>query len=88
LLPLGLNLIYHKKWKLVFGWHWLLVFIIIALLLFPMSYGLYMQYDYKQKKSLTVKKVKVVCISIIGCRVLAELQEKTLGTTELLFTFF
>ena len=56
LLPLGLNLIYHKKWKLVFGWHWLLVFIIIALLLFPMSYGLYIQYDLQTEKIAYGKK--------------------------------
>lgn len=56
LFPLGLNLIYHKKWKLVFGWHWLLVFIIIALLLFPMSYGLYVQYDLQTEKIAFGKK--------------------------------
>jgi len=56
LLPLGFNLIYHKKWKLVFGWHWLLVCIIIALLLFPMSYGLYTQYDLQTEKIAYGKK--------------------------------
>lgn len=56
LLPLGLNLIYHKKWKLVFGWHWFLVFIIIALLLLPMSYGLYVQYDLQTEKIAYGKK--------------------------------
>lgn len=50
LFPIGINLIYHKKWKDVFHWHWFLVVFIVALLLFPMSYGLYTQFDSHPEK--------------------------------------
>lgn len=55
LLPIGANLIYHKKWNAIFNFRWLLVIIIVALLLLPMSYGLYTQFDShpeKQKSGL------------------------------------
>jgi 4-amino-4-deoxy-L-arabinose transferase-like glycosyltransferase len=50
LFPLGINLIYQKKWKDIFHWHWFLVLFIIALLLIPMSYGLYTQFDSHPEK--------------------------------------
>jgi 4-amino-4-deoxy-L-arabinose transferase-like glycosyltransferase len=55
LLPIGANLMYHKKWNDVFTIRWLLVISIVALLLLPMSYGLYTQFDShpeKQKSGL------------------------------------
>ncbi len=50
LFPLGINLIYQKKWKVIFNWQWMVVFFIIVLLLLPMSYGLYKQFDMHPEK--------------------------------------
>lgn len=50
LFPLGINLMYQKKWKDVFNWHWLLVIFIVSVLLIPMSYGLYTQFDSHPEK--------------------------------------
>jgi len=50
LMPLGINLMYQKKWHDVFNLRWLLVLIIVGLLLLPMSYGLYMQFDSHPEK--------------------------------------
>ncbi len=50
LLPIGIHLLYHKKWKHIFSLNWLLVFFIIAILLVPMSYGLYTQFDLHPEK--------------------------------------
>lgn len=55
LLPIGTNLMYHKNWNAIFNVRWLLVIGIVALLLLPMSYGLYTQFDShpeKQKSGL------------------------------------
>ena len=55
LLPIGANLMYHKKWNAIFNFRWLLVIVIVGLLLLPMSYGLYTQFDShpeKQKSGL------------------------------------
>lgn len=50
LLPIGINLMYKQKWKDVFAFRWILVLLIIAVLLIPMSYGLYMQFDMHPEK--------------------------------------
>lgn len=50
LMPLGINLIYQKKWRDVFNLRWFLVLIIVGLLLLPMSYGLYTQFDSHPEK--------------------------------------
>ncbi len=55
LLPIGANLMYQKKWNAIFNVRWLIVAIIVSLLLLPMSYGLYTQFDShpeKQKSGL------------------------------------
>ena len=36
---------YKREWKSFFKWQWLVGLIIIAILLLPMSYGLYQQFD-------------------------------------------
>jgi len=50
LLPIGFQLIYLKKWHEILNFRWALVFAIIALLLVPMSYGLYRQFDLHPEK--------------------------------------
>lgn len=50
LFPIGTHLIYKKQWKQLFSFQWLLVVLIIALVLFPMSYGLYHQFDLQPDK--------------------------------------
>jgi 4-amino-4-deoxy-L-arabinose transferase-like glycosyltransferase len=50
LLPIIFHLLYLKKWYEIFSFRWALVFSIIALLLVPMSYGLYTQFDLHPEK--------------------------------------
>ena len=50
LMPLGINLMYQQKWGDVFNLRWFLVLIIVGLLLLPMTYGLYMQFDSHPEK--------------------------------------
>jgi len=50
LLPLGLQLLYKKKWKQIFSFSWFFYLLIICLLLIPMSYGLYNQFDLHPEK--------------------------------------
>jgi 4-amino-4-deoxy-L-arabinose transferase-like glycosyltransferase len=50
LFPLFIHLLYHKKWRDIFSLKWLFVLIIVVLFLFPMSYGLYTQFDLHPEK--------------------------------------
>lgn len=50
LMPIGLHLLLKKDWKKIFTGRWLLVILIIAVLLLPMSYGLYIQFDLHPEK--------------------------------------
>lgn len=50
LLPIGINLMYQQKWRDVFNFRWFLALLIICLVLFPMSYGLYTQFDAQPEK--------------------------------------
>ncbi|NJM79431.1 MAG: hypothetical protein HC854_07140 [Flavobacterium sp.] len=72
LLPIGINLMYKKRWKQILSLKWLLVVFIIAILLLPMSYGLYTQFDLQPEKSQIMLKVKKDFIFIIGYKVLEE----------------
>ena len=40
----------HKQWKNFFRWQWVLAGIIIVIVLLPMSYGLYTQFDLHPEK--------------------------------------
>ena len=55
LFPIGINLIYHKKWSDIFNVRWILVLFIIAIILLPMSYGLYQQFDLHPEKVVNGK---------------------------------
>jgi 4-amino-4-deoxy-L-arabinose transferase-like glycosyltransferase len=50
LLPIGINLMYQQKWRDVFNLRWFLSLLIICIVLFPMSYGLYTQFDAQPEK--------------------------------------
>ncbi|WP_310557127.1 glycosyltransferase family 39 protein [Flavobacterium sp.] len=50
LMPIGIHLLYHKKWNSIFSFRWLLVLLIVGVLLIPMSYGLYTQFDLQPDK--------------------------------------
>jgi 4-amino-4-deoxy-L-arabinose transferase-like glycosyltransferase len=55
LMPVGLQLLYKRKWKQIFSFSWIFYVIIISLLLIPMSYGLYTQYDLHPEKLINGK---------------------------------
>lgn len=44
-LALGTDLVLRQKWKDIFKWQWLVGLLIVGLMLLPMSYGLYEQFD-------------------------------------------
>ena len=47
---LGTHLIIKKEWKHIFKWQWIVGLIIVVLLLAPMTYGLYTQFDLHPEK--------------------------------------
>ncbi len=50
LIPIGINLMYQQKWRDIFNFRWIIVLMIVAALLIPMSYGLYTQFDLHPEK--------------------------------------
>ena len=48
---LGTDFILRKDWKMLFNWRWLAGLIWVAILLGPMTYGLYTQFDLHPEKS-------------------------------------
>src|ERR1035437_1233327 len=52
IFAIGGDLVLKRKWKTIFKPQWLLVLAIIAVLLLPMCYGLYMQYDLHPEKEV------------------------------------
>ena len=50
LMPIGINLMYQQKWRDIFNFRWIIVLMIVAALLIPMSYGLYTQFDLHPEK--------------------------------------
>ena len=55
LMPIGLHLIYQRKWNKIFNASWLLYIVVVGLLLVPMSYGLYAQFDLHPEKIINGK---------------------------------
>jgi 4-amino-4-deoxy-L-arabinose transferase-like glycosyltransferase len=49
---IGGDLLLKREWKNIFKWQWLVFLGIIALLLIPMTYGLYMQFDLHPEKEV------------------------------------
>lgn len=48
---LGTDFIIRKDWKMLFNWRWIVGLIWVAVLLAPMTYGLYTQFDLHPEKS-------------------------------------
>lgn len=52
----GLALVTHwlirQEWRSIFRWHWLYLLGVVALLLLPMAYGLYTQFDLHPEKEV------------------------------------
>jgi len=55
IMPIGIHLMYQKKWNLIFNYSWILYVFIVAVLLIPMSYGLYTQFDLHPEKLINGK---------------------------------
>lgn len=55
LMPVGIHLLYQKQWKKIFNLSWLFYIFIVAVLLIPMTYGLYTQFDLHPEKVVNGK---------------------------------
>ena len=49
-IAIGFHLLITKQWKKLFDWHWLLVLPVVLIVLAPMLYGLYTQFDLHPEK--------------------------------------
>jgi len=50
LMPIGVQLLYKKKAAEIISYNWIIYLVIVAVILLPMSYGLYMQFDLHPEK--------------------------------------
>ncbi|MDB3906824.1 glycosyltransferase family 39 protein [Crocinitomicaceae bacterium] len=50
-MALGTDFLLKKEWKLIFNWRWLIGLVWVAILLIPMTWGLYSQFDLHPEKS-------------------------------------
>lgn len=50
LMAVGSDWLIRRRWKTLFSWHWIIYLLVIALVLVPMCYGLYQQYDLHPEK--------------------------------------
>lgn len=50
-LALGTDFLLKKQWKWIFNWRWLLGIVIVAVVLAPMTWGLYTQFDLHPEKT-------------------------------------
>lgn len=48
---LGTDFLLQKNWKMIFNWRWILGLIWVAILLAPMTWGLYTQFDLHPEKT-------------------------------------
>ena len=51
-LAIGSHILAHREWKLIFKYEWAVFLVIILLLLLPMCYGLYEQFDLHPEKEV------------------------------------
>jgi 4-amino-4-deoxy-L-arabinose transferase-like glycosyltransferase len=54
----SVHFIYMRQWKSFFRWQYLLALLVIAIILIPMSYGLYEQFDVTHSKKVDGKVVQ------------------------------
>lgn len=52
MIAIGAHFLFNREWKKIFQWHWLFGLLVTALVLAPMSYGLYTQFDQATDKSV------------------------------------
>jgi len=50
-IALGFDFLVRRQWKLIFNWKWLIGLVIVAILLIPLTYGLYTQFDLHPEKT-------------------------------------
>lgn len=50
LIPVGMNMLIKKEWKRLFDWKWSLYVLVVAIVLMPMCWGLYQQFDLHPEK--------------------------------------
>lgn len=50
-VALGFDFLVQKQWKYIFKWQWLIGILIVAVILAPMTYGLYHQFDLHPEKT-------------------------------------
>lgn len=77
-----------RKWRQFFRWEYLLALLVIAVLLIPMSVGLYQQFDLRPEKIIDGKTEHPACGFSFGRKVLGALPEKTPGTMAHHLVFF
>lgn len=51
-LALGTHWLLQKDWQAIFRWQWLVMLALIAIMLAPMAYGLYIQFDLHPEKEV------------------------------------
>jgi len=51
-MAVGFHWIVMKDWKAIFNWKWILMLVIVGILLAPMLYGLYLQFDLHPEKEV------------------------------------
>jgi 4-amino-4-deoxy-L-arabinose transferase-like glycosyltransferase len=51
-MALGGDMLLKRDWKSIFNWKWLVFLAIVAVVLLPMCYGLYIQYDLHPEKEV------------------------------------
>lgn len=51
-LAIGAHILLNREWKYILKWEWILMLVVITILLIPMSYGLYNQFDLHPEKSV------------------------------------
>ena len=52
MIAIGAHFLFNREWNKIFHWHWLFGLLVTALVLAPMSYGLYTQFDQAPDKSV------------------------------------
>jgi 4-amino-4-deoxy-L-arabinose transferase-like glycosyltransferase len=52
IIAFSCDFIYKQHWKSFFRWQYLVLIVLVALILFPMSYGLYNQFDLHPEKNV------------------------------------
>jgi 4-amino-4-deoxy-L-arabinose transferase-like glycosyltransferase len=51
-MAIGTHLLYHRDWKNLFSWRWILGILIVLVILSPMLWGLYNQFDLKPEQEV------------------------------------